>query len=326
MAVFTPVTATELKPLLAQFDLGEVLELVDIASGIENSNFFLTTYKNKQHCEYVLTLFERLSAAQLPFYLELMQHLARQQVLVASPVADRSGRLFGELHGKPASVVHKLSGRSIDNPEVAHCRQVGAMLAHLHLAGRNYPRQQANLRSLTWWQQTVPLVQAYLPIEVATLLNQELVFQQQFFAGTSYSQLPGGPTHCDLFRNNVLFAEIEGQDQLSGFFDFYFAACDKWLFDIAVTVNDWCIDAAGELNQQRTQAFLQAYHLVRPLSRVEENSWRAMLRAAAFRFWISRLWDFYLPRAAKVLVPHDPGHFEKVLKARISTLYLPWVD
>lgn len=317
MAVFTSVTLNQLKVWLEQYNLGQVLAFSEIAAGIENSNFFFTTRKTGQVHEYVLTLFERLSFAQLPFYLDLMGHLARHEILVPEPLVNVHGETLTMLNGKPAAVVNKLAGRSVLEPQVQHCQQVGAMLARMHLAGKNYPVQQENLRSLAWWQEVSPLLQPHLNVTQNSLLMHELAFQQDFFASDDYAQLPAGIGHRDLFRDNVLFECVNGQDKLSGFIDFYFAACDKWLFDLAVTVNDWCIDQmSGVFDEARLQALLISYQEIRPLTRIEENSWPAMLRAAALRFWISRLWDFYFPRDAKVLQAHDPNHFERVLQRR----------
>ena len=317
MAVFTPVTLNQLKVWLDQYNLGQVLAFSEITAGIENSNFFLTTSKNGQINEYVLTLFERLNFVQLPFYLDLMVHLAHHGIPVPEPLANDHNQTLTMLNGKPAAVVTKLVGRAVLEPQAWHCQQVGAMLARMHLAGKSYPRQQENLRSLTWWQEVTPSLQPHLSLTQNDLLMHELEFQQDFFASQDYAQLPAGVGHCDLFRDNVLFEFVNGQDKLSGFFDFYFAACDKWLFDLAVTANDWCIDQiSGILDEARLQALLESYQAIRPLTYIEKNSWSAMLRAAALRFWISRLWDFYFPRDAKVLQAHDPSHFERVLQQR----------
>ena len=130
-----------------------------------------------------------------------------------------------------------------------------------------------------------------------------------------YRALPHGPIHADLFRNNVMF----NGDKLGGFFDFYFAGCDTWLFDVAVTLNDWCIDLdTGASDMHRVQAMLHAYDAVRPFTEAEHTAWPVLLRAAALRFWLSRLYDFYLPRAAEMLTPHDPTHFERILRHRIT--------
>lgn len=326
MAVFTTVSPDEIASWLLDYDLGEMRELRGIASGIENSNFFLTTEREDGTHEYVLTIFERLTFAQLPYYLHLMAHLAGHGIRVPAPVPGRDGEILRALKGKPATIVTRLPGSSQLAPAAGHCVEVGDMLARMHLAGQSYPRQQPNLRSLPWWQQTEAEILPFLDAGQRALLQQELAHQAAFFHGADYAALPGGPCHCDLFRDNALFeTDGHGHDKLGGFFDFYFAGNDKWLFDLAVTVNDWCIDlASGALDDTRARALLRAYHAVRPLGAVEAARWRDMLRAGALRFWVSRLWDFYLPREADMLQPHDPTHFERILRRRIEAAALPW--
>ncbi|KIF81201.1 homoserine kinase [Noviherbaspirillum autotrophicum] len=311
MAVFTPVSLDDLTQWITQFDLGKPLAIKGISSGIENSNFFLTTEAG----EFVLTIFEKLTFEQLPFYLQLMRHLADRSVLVPAPVANRQGEILHTLHGKPASIVTKLKGASQLSPKPVHCAAVGAMLAKMHIAGQDFPLHQPNLRGLDWWLATTPTVLPYLPQDGQHLLRAEIHAQDAFAGSAVYHALPRGPIHADLFRNNVMF---EG-DRLTGFFDFYFAGCDTWLFDVAVTVNDWCIDLdSGALDLARLQALLAAYHAVRPFTEAEREAWQPMLQAGALRFWLSRLYDFYLPREAEMLTPHDPSHFERILRQRIN--------
>ena len=311
MAVFTAVSVDDLDPWIQQFPLGRVRAVDGISSGIENSNFFLTTDTGA----YVLTVFENLHFEQLPFYLHLMRHLAERGVLVPAPIANARGDILHTLHSKPAAIVTKLAGACQMAPQPVHCAAVGAMLAKMHLAGRDFPLEQPNLRGLDWWQATTPQVLPFLSDDKAALLREEMRFQQAFAAGAIHAALPRGPVHADLFRNNVMF---DGE-RLTGFFDFYFAGCDSWLFDVAVTVNDWCVDLdSGALDPVRTRALLDAYHAARPFDATEAQAWPAMLRAAALRFWLSRLYDLHLPRAAELLTPHDPGHFERILRERVT--------
>ncbi|KQY18703.1 homoserine kinase [Massilia sp. Root133] len=311
MAVFTPVTLDDLSQWIKQFPLGKALALKGIASGIENSNFFLTTERG----EYVLTIFENLSFEQLPFYVQLMRHLAERGIPVPAPVANDAGELVVALHGKPAAIVSKLDGSSQMDPQPVHCAEVGTILAKMHLAGRDFPLQQPNLRGLDWWVETVPKVLPFLDAETAALLQSELAFQREFAAGPTYAELERGPVHADLFRNNVMFVG----ERLSGCFDFYFAGWDTWLFDLAVTVNDWCIDLdTGRLDEARVVALTRAYHAVRQFTPADQAAWLPMLRAAALRFWLSRLYDYHRPREAEMLTPHDPTHFERVLRERIA--------
>ncbi len=324
MAVFTEVGLDEAGALMQRLGLGALHALRGIEGGIENTNYFASTDAG----EFVLTLFERLRADQLPYYLGLMKHLAMRGLPVPEPVAAASAtgapadaaRLLHHVAGKPAAVVQRLPGRSELAPTPAHCTQVGATLARMHLAARDYGRDQPNLRGLAWWNETAPLVLPHLDAAQAALLRGELALQNRLAQTPAYAALPRGPVHADLFRDNVMFAtdgDASGPPRLTGLFDFYFAGTDSWLFDLAVCLNDWAIDLpSGAHDAPRAAALLAAYQAVRPLTEAERELLPALLRAAALRFWISRLWDFYLPREASLLKPHDPAHFERVLRER----------
>jgi homoserine kinase type II len=134
MAVFTEVSTKDARELLRRLQLGKLAELRGIEGGIENTNYFVTSDQG----EYVLTLFERLTAEQLPFYLHLMKHLAHAGIPVPDPQADKHGAILHTVAGKPAALATKLRGKSQLAPEPAHCAAVGAMLARMHLAGRGY--------------------------------------------------------------------------------------------------------------------------------------------------------------------------------------------
>ncbi len=322
MAVFTTVSEKEARTLLHALGLGELVSLRGIEGGIENTNYFVTVKPEgaaeaDAGTDYVLTLFERLTAEQLPFYLYLMQHLAARGIPVPDPAPDRRSNVLHTVCGKPAAVVNRLPGRSQMAPQAVHCAAVGGMLARMHLAGRDYPRSQPNLRGLPWWNSVVPSVLPHLDEAQAALLRSELAYQNHVAAQPQYTALPCGPVHADLFRDNVMF---DGE-ALTGFFDFYFAGVDTFLFDLAVCLNDWCIHwDTGLQDGVRAEAMLAAYAAVRPLEAAERALLPALLRAAALRFWISRLWDFHLPREAALLTPHDPTHFERVLRGRIAAL------
>ena len=319
MAVFTEVSADAAGEFLRDLGLGDLVELQGIQGGIENTNYFVTSAHEGQTRQWVLTLFERLSFEQLPFYLYLMKHLAQRGIPVPDPQGNASGDLLHTVCGKPAALVDRLRGRSELAPTEAHCAGVGAALARMHLAGRDYDRSQPNLRGLAWWNETVPVVLPFLDADQAALLQGELAYQNHVAASAAYVALPRGPVHADLFRDNVMFDTGPQGPELTGIFDFYFAGVDTWLFDLAVCLNDWCIDlATGAHDAPRARALLDAYAAQRPLTAAERRLLPAMLRAGALRFWISRLWDFHLPREASMLQPHDPAHFERVLRHRLA--------
>ncbi len=322
MAVYTEVSFDEANTFLQALKLGTLQTLEGCSGGIENTNYFATT----DQTAYVLTLFERLTAEQLPFYLRLMKHLAHHGIPVPDPAANSDGDVLHTVNGKPASVVSLLRGKSELAPRKTHCAQVGAMLAKMHLAGREFSMQQANLRGLDWWNATVPVVLPFLDAAQSALIQSELAYQNHVATQSAYGALPRGPIHADLFRDNVMFENVPDaaadggtRAQLGGFFDFYFAGVDTWLFDIAVVLNDWCIDlSSGVVDLPRTRAFIEAYESVRRLTPQERDLLPAMLRAGALRFWLSRLWDLHLPREASMLKAHDPAHFERVLRQRIE--------
>lgn len=305
----------QLAAWLKNYSVGALAALEPVAAGIENSNFFVTTTQGR----YVLTLFERLPAAELPFYLELMAHLARHGIPCPAPVADLADRYLSQLNGKPAALVTRLPGASIERPGEAECAELGSLLARLHLAGRSYAGYLENPRGPRWWRQAARDLEGRLAPEDAALLEAELAFQSQH----RYAELPRGPVHADLFRDNALF---EG-GRISGVIDFYFAGVDCLLFDVAVCANDWCLadpERDRRLDPARTRALLGAYHTLRPLSAAESAAWPAMLRAAALRFWLSRLHDYHLPRKGELVRVHDPAHFRAVLALRAAASAAPW--
>ena len=324
MAVFTQITHEQLSEWLIPLQLGELIEFKGIATGIENSNFFVTLSKDRVQTDYVLTLFEVLTPAQLPFYLELMAHLARKNIPVPLPYADAHGALFRELAGKPASLVSKMAGKDTNAPTPMHCTSVGRTLAKMHLAVQDFAGTQPNLRGLNWWQEMESKVAEFLPQDIATLLHDEIQVQSAFAQTDLYASLLTGAGHCDLFVDNVLFADPDSP----AFIDFYFAGVDRFLFDLAVTANDWCIDrATGEFLPEHLSAMLRAYNAVIPLTEAHKSAWAMMLRAAALRFWISRLYDYYRTREAEMLTPKDPTHFERILKLRrtLNPANMQWI-
>ena len=309
MAVYTTVSADDLAAWLTRYALGAVHEFEPIVAGIENTNYFLTADNGR----FVLTLYERTPAEELPFYLNLMAHLAHAGVQAPAPEADRSGALWSFLNGKPAGLVARLDGAPVEHPQITHCAAAGDALARMHIALGNYRGRLSNRRGPAWWRQAARAVRPFLSVEQNDLLASEIKFQ----AGLAKTRLPRGAIHGDLFCDNVLFS---GTD-VSGIIDFGFAATDFLAYDLAITVNDWCSvkdgDGSGALQSELVDALAGAYQAVRPLTADERRQWAALLRAAALRFWLSRLYDLHLPRPGELIHAHDPVEFERILRDRI---------
>ncbi len=315
MSVFTPVSVDELERWLSSYSVGAVLEFAPIAAGIENTNYFVTTSQGR----FVLTLFERLPAEELPFYLGLMSHLARHGIPCPAPIADLADSFLSTLNGKPAALVTRLPGASVERPDADDCAALGELLGRMHLAGRSFGAYIDNPRGPKWWRMAAQAVRGFLDAERQALLDEELRFQSLY----RFPDLPRGPIHADLFRDNALFES----GSIRGVIDFYFAGVDCQLFDCAVCVNDWCLAdpvADRRLDEKRTFAFLRAYAAARPFPALERGAWPVMLRAAALRFWLSRLYDFHLPRPGMLVHAHDPEHFREVLALRSAPGGAPW--
>ena len=306
MSVYTKVGFDELNAWLARYALSPLIELTPVASGIENTNYFVTTERER----LVLTLYERLPAEDLPFYLNLMAHLVHHGVPAPAPIADRSGTYFSVLNGRPASLVRRLEGAPQMQPQPDHCAQIGRALAQLHVATRTFRGRHANPRGAAWRTQAARAVKRFLNPEQLALLMSEMELQRE----VARKMLPHGAIHGDLFRDNALF---DG-DSLSGIIDFGFAATDALAYDLAITVNDWCIDDDCALDEARTRALLDAYHAMRPLTAEEREAWPSLLRLGALRFWLSRLYDLHLPRSGELTHAHDPEHFERVVRDRVA--------
>jgi len=301
MSVYTTVSEQALTEFLQDYAIGDLVSLTGISDGIENTNYFVETTQGK----YVLTLFEALSAEELPFFLDLMAHLNEHQVPSAHPIADNDQHYLKALCGKPAALVQRLTGKSVLKPNNTQCAALGRALGHAHVVTSNFTGIRTNRRGPHWWQQTAEKLLPHLSTAQKKLLEDELAFQTEH----RNDNLPRGTIHADLFRDNALF----NGDMLTGIIDFYYACTDVLLYDVAVTVNDWCTNNDGSLNAERCGHFLQAYQKERTLSDAEKVDWPLMLRAAALRFWLSRLQDKHFPREGEMTHIKDPQVFEDIL-------------
>lgn len=303
MSVYTSVSDDEMRQLLTRYPLGRFRALQGIAQGITNSNFFLHTDQGS----YVLTVFEALSAAELPFFMDLTRHLSRNGVACPAPIAQHDGTLTATLAGKPACIVEKLSGSDTSFPTPAQCRHTGAMLATMHLAGRDFAQKMDNPRFTAWWTAAADKLLPLLDADDAALLRDEIRHQ----AAHPDSGLPGGIIHADLFKDNVL---LDGE-RVAGFIDFYYACNGSFVYDLAIALNDWARRADHSIDEGLRDAFIDGYQSVRPLTEAETAYLPTAYRAGCLRFWVSRLLDFHFPAEGEMTFLKDPNVFRDLLLA-----------
>ena len=336
MAVFSKVTQETLQNLLSNFNIGKLLYFEGIQAGIENTNYFIYTSENS----YVLTIFEKLTMDQAPFYLSLMRYLAKRRTPCPLPILNKKGELLQFCDGKPTTIVSRLNGRAVEHPNIYHCYEIGKALAISHQDAIDFPEIQNNTRSLSWWKKTTPEILKFLPQQKQEILINELKEQELFFNSSNYKVLPKAVVHADLFRDNALFLEQKDiktnkiiknskklllpKEKLGGIIDFYFAGYDTLIYDLAVVANDWAIfhdsEKIGSFKTNELDYLLKGYQSIRNLNASEMEAWPMVLRSAAFRFWISRLYDWYVPREATLLTPKDPTQFEIILLKRKSEM------
>ncbi|WP_305856938.1 homoserine kinase [Balneatrix alpica] len=314
MAVFTPVSFEQLEGFLAGFDLGKAVALKGIEGGVENTNYFVTTENQQGQQHFVLTLFEDLSYEEMPFFVELTTWLAERGVPVPAPLQDRNGIALHQLNRRPALLLPRFAGQHLSKAELSptHCATIGSMLARFHLGAADFFMQRQAHRGLFWWRRESGIRAQQLPPDEAQLLLATVAefdqIQQRQQRGEL--ELPLGVVHGDLFHDNALFAE----GQLTAIIDIYNASSSYWLYDLAITANDWCIQSNGQWDQARLQALLQAYAALRPFTAGEREAWPVVVRTAAMRFWLSRL-EQINPDGSYM---KDPTHFRDVLRARLA--------
>ena len=310
MAVYTEVSQTDLEGLLADFDLGELIEFKGIDGGIENTNYFVTLNNAGKQSEYVLTLFEELTLEEMPYFVELTTWLAERGCAVPFPFKDRNGIALKAMHGRPALLQPRLPGGHIESLTPEHCAQIGTALAQFHQAGRDFYMQRQAHRGVFWWRRESQEIARKLPDRDADLLRNEV---ERFDELREQAwNLPQGAIHGDLFFDNALF---DG-DTLSAVLDIYNACTGYLLFDLAIVANDWCVNSDGSIDPERETALLKAYAETRAFEENEYKAWPQLVRTAAMRFWLSRLIPALDPESTQKI--KDPEEFRRILQYRVD--------
>jgi len=304
MAVYTSINSNDLCEWFKEFNFKNLIDFKGISSGVTNSNFVIFMPDSK----YILTIFEHNDIEELPFYVDLMTYLSKNSFLCPRPIENNSGQALALLKEKPALMVSFLDGKEIAIRHSRSCYSVGQYLARLHLATNNFPQSNKNTRGLDWMSVMDLNLKKYLSIEDQKIIELEINYHKEI----DKVELPEGIIHGDLFMDNVLF--LNGK--VSGFIDFYYACNERFIYDIAIAINDWCIDKDGKINKLMYIEFIKGYQSERELTANEQDYMNVALRLAALRFWLSRLEDFHNMKEGEITSIKDPNHFKNILLDR----------
>ena len=310
MSVYTRLTKEELEQLLSHYEIGNFIDIEGISEGITNSNYYLTTSKNK----YILTIFEEPSL-NLNYAIELMDILADKKIPCPTPIRTKKGEQVINLIGKPISIFTLLPGKTITNiiPSVNMCKQIGETLAKLHMHSKEHKKYDLGLRDNSWFIRTAEKLNPVLNINDIHLIDKEILNQQDCLN----KNLPEGVIHSDLFRDNAMFIG----EELTGVIDFYYACNGYYLYDLAIITNDWCLKDNREIDFVRQDALIKSYNKIRKIEPIEKVMWSKVLRHAALRFWLSRLHDKHYPTDGEITRVLDPNEFKLILIDRINNSY-----
>lgn len=306
MAVYTHLTNEQIaEHLLKEYGLAPLSFAVGITQGVENSNYLVAIKGKTGEQKYILTLYEkRVKAEDLPFFLELKRHLANRGVPCPEPLPRKNGWLYGELAGKAAALITFMPGHCHSNISVADASAVGKALALLHKATFGFRVQRENALSLAGWKTLYAKIASKLDTlapNLNALVADELQYLEKHWP--SRDKLPRGVIHADLFPDNVFFNN--GNGDVSGIIDFYFACVDFQAYDLAITINAWCFDGV-KWNAEKHKALLDQYQKVRSLLHGEQEAMSVLLRGAALRFLLTRAHDKLNPEPGALVIPHDP--------------------
>jgi len=306
MAVYTEVSDDELSQFVDRFSIGNLLSYKGIAEGVENSNYIIQTDQGP----FILTLYEkRVNEEDLPFFLDLLEHLSERNITCPVPLKDGEGHALGVLAGRPAAIFTFLPGMWPRKIKPVHCAGLGRALAELHVAGRDFPTKRENDLSIKDWRALFGQCQEHAD-EVQPGLAKALTAELDYLEPRWPTGLPKGIIHADAFPDNVFFRG----DECSGLIDFYFACYDVFAYDLAICMNAWCFERDGDFNVTKAKLLLSNYRKVRDFSKEEVDALPLIARGAALRFLLTRLYDWVNTPKDAFVKPKDPLEYYKILK------------
>ena len=306
MAVFTKIYKNDLENFLNCYSLGKLISFEGIVEGIENSNFKIITDQGK----YILTIFEkRVNIADLPFFIDLLHHLSKNDFTCPIPMKNNGGEVINKLCNKSAVLMSFLEGRQILQPTPIHCKQVGKTIGKLFKINASFNQKRNNSLGLKKWKEIFYKCQNFKGSNFLNFIepiNNELIFLESNWP----KNLPVNIIHADLFRDNIFFHN----DKLSGVIDFYFSCNDFNTYELAITTNDWCFDTTKGFLKDNFKSLIEGYNTHHILTKEEINTFNIVLRGAAIRILVTRLYDTIFHNNKDIVNPKDPNEFLHILK------------
>ena len=312
MSVYTTLTLKEVQDFSAPYGL-EVIDLIPIQGGIQNTNYFLVAKNGDQ---YVLTIFEEMDEQGAGELVPVLEHLGQAGLAVPVPLGH-GGRAIQSLKEKPAQIAPRMMGHHPMPSTLEQAAEIGRAQATMHVALKDFPLERAEYRNHSYWRSVAREIKPTLSPADSVVLNSLLGLYDALTA--MYPDRPRGFIHSDLFRDNTLF---EG-NELKGILDFYELNKDELLFDIAISINDFCTNYPNvDLDEAKAQAFLEAYESVRSLTSDEKSCLELYLAMAAGRFWMMRLQvaqkNAALGRTGDDILQKDPDEMRNMLVERLK--------
>ena len=307
MSVYTNLSTKDVSLLLSKYSIGTLKSFQGISDGITNTNYFLNTSKGK----YIITIFEDITEIKVKKYLKLMNFFSNNNMCCPEIMFTKSGSILSTVKSKPCSIMEKLSGKTINTTNVSLCKSIGTIIGNFHTAGSKYSSKISNSRDIKWVERNIAKIKNHISKEQLDILN----YSSKIFRKIFEMKLPNGMIHSDLFRDNVL---ARG-DKVTGIIDYYYSFNGPLIYELAVIINDWCVNKDGAINLVKYNSFLNSYNLERELTTVEKKQINNAMIAASLRFYLSRLVDMIFPKVGEITHIKDPSTFETIVKKRINS-------
>jgi homoserine kinase type II len=308
MAVYTKINKKDVASINDQFQIEKITHFKGIKKGIENTNYLLKTKKNK----FILTIFEkRVSNKEIPFFMKLMEILNNSNISCPKPLKSKNGSHLIKLKNKKACIVSFIDGKDKIKLNLKNCFEVGKVIANIHEITKNIKISRKNSMGI---KELDPLLKSIkFKSKKFSNLQKFLTNNLKVIKKNWPSKLPQGIIHGDLFIDNIFF----NKDKLSGVIDFYFAANDIFMYEIAICINALCFDYKNskfKMNKKKIKKLIKGYESVKKISLKEKKSLNILCRGAAMRYLLTRLYDFSnTPKTALIKIKDPNEYYQKLI-------------